>query len=181
MVKILREKVKEVERQEKSTPKKSKNRTSRVVTVFFQRTDALDKDVSLRTTFDESMDLVVKRAAKELGLSDSKIGVLIEGQPVSFTGKTVGEIIKHYDAVSYQISSADMLGSWREREPEEEETTSKSTSDELSTPPTGAGLMRFYDQETGGPKIGGKGVMILATLFLGGVLGAWYASQVGML
>lgn len=158
--------------------KKAKRKASKeggVVTLFFQRTDNVDKDVPVRTTLDESMELVVQRAAKELGLTNSKIGVLVEGQPISFTEQTVGETIQSYDAVSYQLSSADMLGSWQRREEEkEEEGTGSRRSDEVSTPPSGAGLLRFYDQETGGPKIGGRGVMILAALFLGGVLTAWF-------
>lgn len=158
----------------KEKKKAMEKEEAKLVTLFFQRTDDLDKDIQIKTTFDESMELVVKRAAKELSLSNSKIGVLVEGKPVNFIDKTVGDLIKKHDAVSYQISSADMLGSWQVREEEEEEGPSRRESDEISTPPTGAGLMRFYDQETRGPKIGGKGVMILASIFLGSVLVAWF-------
>lgn len=164
---------KEILKQKEKVQKETTERDMGIITLFFQRTDDLDKDVLIRTTSEERMELVVKRAAKKLDLTNSKIGVLVEGQPISFTEQTVGDVIETYDAVSYQISSADMLGSWQERE-EEEEGEKRRKSDEVSTPPTGAGLLRFYDQETGGPKIGGRGVMILAALFLGSVLAAWF-------
>lgn len=167
---MVREKVTHYEKK----VKKAQKEKNEIVSLFFQRTDKLDENISLKTTLQERMEIVVKRAAKELGITNSKIGVLIEGEPISFTGKTVKEVIEKHDAVSYQISSADMLGAWQGQEEEEEEGGKRQRSDEVSTPPTGAGLMRFYDEETGGPPIGGKGVMILALLLLGSVLSAWF-------
>lgn len=168
---MVREKVSQSERKLKKAQEEEKND---IISLFFQRTDKLDENISLKTTLQERMELVVKRAARELGITNSKIGVLMEGQPISFRNKTVKDVIKKHDAVSYQISSADMLGAWQGRERVEEEEGKQRESDELSTPPTGAGLMRFYEEETGGPPIGGKGVMILAMLLLGSVLGAWF-------
>jgi len=44
----------------------------------------------------------------------------------------------------------------------------------IRTPPTGAGLLRFYEEEEGGfVKIGPGGVIIIAVIFLMIVILAW--------
>ncbi|MGQ4892527.1 MAG: preprotein translocase subunit Sec61beta [Candidatus Njordarchaeia archaeon] len=62
---------------------------------------------------------------------------------------------------------------------EEEEYTGKRKPREkgIRTPPTGAGLLRFYDEEEGGlVKVGPGAVIILSTLFVLIVILAWLRS-----
>jgi len=50
----------------------------------------------------------------------------------------------------------------------------KKKRDTLSTPPMGAGLLIFYDEETPGIKVGPKFVFIVTFLLIFGVLAMWY-------
>ena len=62
---------------------------------------------------------------------------------------------------------------------EEEEYTGKKRPKErgIRTPPTGAGLLRFYDEEEGGlVKIGPSGVVIITFIFVLTVILAWLRS-----
>lgn len=59
---------------------------------------------------------------------------------------------------------------------EDEEISSKRRPKDrgIRTPPTGAGLLRFYDEEEGGLiKIGPSAVIIMSTLFVLVVILAW--------
>ena len=81
-----------------------------IVTLYFQRADNLKKVVTIKTTVKDQMERVVVLAAQRLGISRGRIGVTGGGEPINFVGKTVGDILREYNTVSFQISSADMLG-----------------------------------------------------------------------
>ncbi|MGQ4892529.1 MAG: hypothetical protein ACP6IP_08585 [Candidatus Njordarchaeia archaeon] len=81
-----------------------------IVTLYFQRADNLKKMISIKTTMEDLMDRVVERAAKLLNIRGGRIGVTGAGEPIAFVGKKVGDILREYNTVSFQISSADMLG-----------------------------------------------------------------------
>lgn len=57
---------------------------------------------------------------------------------------------------------------------EEDEKKKKKRRDRLSTPPTGAGLLVFYEEEPEGVKVGPKFVFIAAFLLIFGVIAMWY-------
>ena len=63
--------------------------------------------------------------------------------------------------------------SWEWEEEEEEERKVKPKEKGIRTPPTGAGLLRFYEEETAGIKIGPVAVILMATLFVTIVTLAW--------
>ncbi len=81
-----------------------------VVVLYFQRADNLKKTVSIRTTTNDAMERVVMVAAEKLGIGSGRIGLTGGGVPIAFVGKTVGQVLKEYNTVSFHISSADMLG-----------------------------------------------------------------------
>jgi len=81
-----------------------------VVTLYFQRADNLKKTISIKTTTNDMMERVVTLAAEKLGISSGRIGLTGGGVPIAFVGKTVGEVLREYNTVSFHISSADMLG-----------------------------------------------------------------------
>ncbi len=81
-----------------------------VVVLYFQRADNLKKTVSIRTTTNDTMERVVALAAEKLGIRSGRIGLTGGGVPIAFIDKTVGEVLREYNTVSFHISSADMLG-----------------------------------------------------------------------
>ncbi len=81
-----------------------------LVVLYFQRADNPNKTVAIKTTLEDYMERVISVAIKKLGLRSQSIGLLGEGEPIDFIGKTVGEVIKRYNTVTFQLSSADMLG-----------------------------------------------------------------------
>ena len=81
-----------------------------VVVLYFQRADSLKKTVTVKTTLNDLMERVVTIAAQKLGIRSGRIGLTGGGEPISFVGKKVGDILREYNTVSFQISSADMLG-----------------------------------------------------------------------
>ncbi|MHA1615948.1 MAG: hypothetical protein ACTSX9_01395 [Candidatus Njordarchaeales archaeon] len=81
-----------------------------IVTLYFQRADNLRKTIAIRTTINDSMERVVLEAAEKLGIKSGRIGLTGGGEPIYFAGKKVGDILREYNIVSFQISSADMLG-----------------------------------------------------------------------
>jgi len=81
-----------------------------IVTLYFQRADNLKKTVTIKTTTSDLMERVVALAAEKLGIKSGRIGLTGGGMPISFIGKTVGDILREYNTVSFHISSADMLG-----------------------------------------------------------------------
>ena len=81
-----------------------------VVTLYFQRADNLKKVISIKTTMEDSMERVIEKAAKLLNIRGGRIGVTGAGEPIAFVGKKVGDVLREYNTVSFQISSADMLG-----------------------------------------------------------------------
>lgn len=81
-----------------------------IVVLYFQRADNLKKTVSIRTTTNDMMERIVTLAANKLGIRSGRIGLTGGGVPIAFVGKTVGEILREYNTVSFHISSADMLG-----------------------------------------------------------------------
>jgi len=90
--------------------KEEKVEVPEVVTLYFQRADNVKKTITIRTTVSDLMERVVALAAKQLGIKSGRIGVSGGGTPINFVGKTVGEVLKEYNTVSFHISSADMLG-----------------------------------------------------------------------
>jgi len=81
-----------------------------IVTLYFQRADNLRHVISIKTTTKDLMERVIESAAKKLGIKSGKIGITGGGEPISFVGKSVGDILREYNTVSFQISSAEMLG-----------------------------------------------------------------------
>ncbi len=81
-----------------------------VIVLYFQRADNPKRIVSIKTTPNDLMERVVTIAAHKLGIKSGRIGVTGGGEPISLIGKTVGDILREYNTVSFQISSADMLG-----------------------------------------------------------------------
>jgi len=65
-----------------------------------------------------------------------------------------------------------MSWEWEEEE-EEKERKPKPKERGIRTPPTGAGLLRFYEEEVSGVKIGPVGVVIIAALFITIITVAW--------
>ncbi len=63
--------------------------------------------------------------------------------------------------------------SWEWEEEEEEEKKVKPKEKGIRTPPTGAGLLRFYEEEMAGIKLGPKGVTLIALFFVIVVTLAW--------
>ncbi|MCR8433144.1 MAG: preprotein translocase subunit Sec61beta [Crenarchaeota archaeon] len=57
--------------------------------------------------------------------------------------------------------------------PKQDEKKKKSR-DRLSTPPTGAGLLIFYEETPEGAKVGPRFVFIAAFLLIFGVIAMWY-------
>jgi len=58
-------------------------------------------------------------------------------------------------------------------EEEEEGREKRGKEKGLRTPPTGAGLIRFYDEELSGIKVGPRAVVIISVMFVMSVLFAW--------
>ena len=96
-VKIIKEKEEEIEVPE-------------IVELYFQRADNLKRVVTIKTTMNDLMERVVEKAAKLLNIKGGRIGLTGGGEPISFVGKTVGQILREYNIVSFQLSSSDMLG-----------------------------------------------------------------------
>ncbi len=90
--------------------KEEKVEVPEIVSLHFQRADNLKKVVTIKTTLEDSMERVVKKAAKLLNIRGGRIGITGGGEPIAFVGKTVGEVLREYNTVSFQISSSDMLG-----------------------------------------------------------------------
>jgi len=65
-----------------------------------------------------------------------------------------------------------MSWEWEEEEGEEERKP-KPKERGIRTPPTGAGLLRFYEEETAGVKIGPIGVVLITILFISIITLAW--------
>ncbi|MHA1589638.1 MAG: preprotein translocase subunit Sec61beta [Candidatus Njordarchaeales archaeon] len=150
-----------------------------IVTLYFQRADNPKKTVAIKTTINDLMDRVVFQAAKKLGIRSSRIGLTGGGEPINFAGKRVIDVLREHNIVSFQISSADMLGAppmseefWEEEE-ELEEKRARRKSKGITTPPTGAGLLRFYEEEELGIKVGPKAVIALALFFVMLIISAW--------
>ncbi len=81
-----------------------------VVELYFERADKPGEGVTIRTTTSELFENVVREAARKLRFRNTRVGVLGGSMPLSFVGKTVGEIIREVSSVSFQIASAEMLG-----------------------------------------------------------------------
>ena len=58
--------------------------------------------------------------------------------------------------------------------PPKESKKKKKKKDSISTPPMGAGLLIFYDEETPGIKVGANFVFILTFMLIFGVLIMWF-------
>lgn len=81
-----------------------------IVELYFERADKPGKGITIRTTTAELFENVVREAARKLNFRNTRVGVLGGATPLSFVGKTVGDIIKELSTVSFQIASAEMLG-----------------------------------------------------------------------
>ena len=81
-----------------------------IVELYFERADKPGKKVSIKVPITELFENVVKEAAVKLKFKNTRVGVLGGGMPISFAGKTVGEVIREVSSVSFQIASAEMLG-----------------------------------------------------------------------
>jgi len=66
--------------------------------------------------------------------------------------------------------------SWEWEEEEEEERKAKPKEKGIRTPPTGAGLLRFYEEETGGVQVGPVGVVLITIMFISIITIAWIFS-----
>ncbi|MEX0569521.1 MAG: hypothetical protein Q6363_010270 [Candidatus Njordarchaeota archaeon] len=81
-----------------------------IVELYFERADRPGKGVTIRTTTSELFENVVRDAARKLNFRNTRVGVLGGSTPLSFVGKTVGDVIKEVSSISFQIASAEMLG-----------------------------------------------------------------------
>ena len=69
-----------------------------------------------------------------------------------------------------------MGSDWEYEEEEAAEKRARRKSKGLTTPPTGAGLLRFYEEEEMGVKIGPAAVTILSIFFILIIVVAWLVS-----
>ncbi|MBS7251256.1 MAG: hypothetical protein KIH08_11830 [Candidatus Freyarchaeota archaeon] len=77
---------------------------------MFVRADNDSRNIAIDAAMDEKMDSTVGRAAKDLGFTSGKVGIItLHGVIVPFAGKTVGEIIKAY-GTNFRLGTPDMLG-----------------------------------------------------------------------
>jgi len=81
-----------------------------IVELYFERADRPGKGVTIRTTTSELFENVVRDAARKLNFRNTRVGVIGGSTPLSFVGKTVGDVIKEVSSISFQIASAEMLG-----------------------------------------------------------------------
>jgi len=81
-----------------------------VVELYFERADKPGRGITIRVPITELFENVVKEAARKLNFRNTRVGVLGGSSPVSFIGKSVGDVIKETSSISFQIASAEMLG-----------------------------------------------------------------------
>ena len=81
----------------------------KVLVLYFARADRPSKQIELKVIREELFERVVKRAAELLDLR-GPVSVTGGGEPIDFSGKTVGQVVKEYGVVSFELASVDMLG-----------------------------------------------------------------------
>lgn len=81
-----------------------------IVELYFERADKPGHGVTIRVPITELFENVVRDAARKLNFRNTQVGVLGGSTPISFVGKSVGDVIKEASSVSFQIASAEMLG-----------------------------------------------------------------------
>jgi len=109
-VKNVSVKTKEVEQQAVQVEKKKMVELPEIVELYFERADRPGKGITIRTTTSELFENVVREAARKLHFRNTRVGVLGGSTPLSFVGKTVGDVIKEVSSVTFQVASAEMLG-----------------------------------------------------------------------
>ena len=88
---------------------KAKLSLPKIVTLYFSRADNPSKQIEIKTSIFEIFENVLRKAAKQLNLS-GEISVTGGGFPIDWRNKSVGDIIKEYSTVSFELASVDMLG-----------------------------------------------------------------------
>ncbi len=101
---------KSTEQQAIQVEKKKLVELPEIVELYFERADKPGRGVTIRATVTELFENVVREAARRLHFRDTRVGVLGGSMPLSFVGKTVGEVIREVSSVTFQVASAEMLG-----------------------------------------------------------------------